>query len=312
MKITKINGREFDVIGNNEFQMLRESEKNRSDFAGSSALAMHKAIIGICGLNALEDAEKIGIELRPSKAIQTYYIIYHLFTCCMLLDNEYKVIFKGNKRGELKYGVELKKLRQQAKTAREWNERKKFESDLAVRISHSDIKIYCREIREKKHNKFVNEALNKAFVKGECVLFEEADYIRDRSIYRPSHVPSFTDTPIQTSKNVRSQIESLPNSEELFRILNEIHMEFCAIASESKLKRDYCYNFCYGLVDCKTKYVSELGYTWDDLEKMGGNQKEEYVPSFVAQAMELFTAERLITFYERYWSSLIQKTREYI
>ena len=96
-----------------------------------------------------------------------------------------------------------------------------------------EIKKYCNALRKRASSKEVPlspflSILHDAFVSDSCrlILFEKADYIRDRAIYRPSHVSSFTDTPIQTSKNTREQIDSMPDSE-------TIHLEIQRIIVKS-------------------------------------------------------------------------------
>ena len=209
MKEVIINKRRFlQKMSDDTFVFDRSYPNNKIDIASSAALALHKAIIGICGLSSLEKAEQVArINLRSSKAVQTYYVLYHLFTCCMLLDDDYEITFKS-KYGHIKYGTELNDLKKSPRKPHHWNSRKNMEMDLAVRITHGEIKKYCNALRKRASSKEVPlspflSILHDAFVSDSCrlILFEKADYIRDRAIYRPSHVSSFTDTPIQTSKN---------------------------------------------------------------------------------------------------------------
>jgi hypothetical protein len=58
------------------------------------ALAFHKALIGVSQLNAIESAIQIKEfgQFRQSKAIITYYIVYHVFVACMLKSKYYTPI----------------------------------------------------------------------------------------------------------------------------------------------------------------------------------------------------------------------------
>lgn len=318
-----INKRTFFINTNGDFIFLRDIMPNVKDISGSASLSMHKAIIGLCELNSIEKAEeKCGINLRASKAIQTYYIIYHLFCCCMLLDNDYEIIFKKDRCGRVNYGTELKELKHSPSAPNEWNNRKYKESDLAVRITHGDIKNYCKKKRRYQKNNpsrvmTCNSFLFNDFIKENCkvALFEKIDYIRDRSIYRPSHVASMTETPIQTSKNVRSQIDELPSSADLYKTVCDIQGEFCSRANSEgfgSLIWEYCYDFLSVQVDCSDEYRKKLGYSWEQLVELGGSKADASVPSFVAQAMELFSPDNMKYFYHQYWKKLLEITKKSI
>lgn len=325
-----INKRVFNKTDDKEIVIFdRANIENIEDIAASAALAMHKAIIGVCELSALEEAERqMNSSFRASKAIHCYYVIYHLFTCCMLLDDEYEIIFLA-KKGKLNYGTRLEDLRREPVIPRHWNNRKWSEMGLAERITHGDIKEYCDGRRIKENGKLVTikeglrDRVNKcgrdgipsylltlydSFVKENCdlILFEKADYIRDRTIYRPSHVPSMTDTPIQTSKNIRLQYESLPDSVMLYNAICKIHHEICL--NEDSLFYSYKVQFANSIVDCPTDYAQMLGYTWENLKNVGGNKDYESVPTFVCQLMELFSPEEVLKYYEKYWSRLLKDT----
>lgn len=329
------NNRSFIPTGSGEttYYFDREYKENVADIASSAALAMHKAIIGICELASLEKAENdTEINFRASKAVHCYYVIYHLFTCCMLLDSDYEIKFKANKDGKIVYGTRLEDLRKQPTRPGHWNSRKNKESDLAVRIRHGDIKTYCDGQRQYANRKW--ETIQKGlrdrikeskellprflvmlydyFVDENCqiILFEKADYIRDRTIYRPSHVASMTDTPIQTSKNVRSQIDSMPNSEVLLKAVYEIHKAICMNTGE--LFYAYGFNFLLSAIDCPSEYAKSLGYSWDDLNRLGGDEAKESVPSFICQLMELYDSDQVVQFYDQYWVRILEETKEII
>ena len=302
----------------------RRAENNVLDIGCSAALAIHKSLIGIAELSALESAKNtLQSQFRRAIAIQTYYVIYHLFACCMFLDQEYEIRFK--KRG-FYYGASLDALEVEASTPSEWKSLGKIEQDLATRIKHIDIKNYCSGNRynsiEGLRTRITRRAnsvpeylkcLYDNFVDNDCrlVLFEKADYIRDRAIYRPSHVVSgINSNPIQTSEDVRKEIDSLPSSRQLYVVIKEIHQKICSI--ETVYTYPYCFAFSKEGVDCKTKYAQDLGYSWDILKQVGGEEGNEMVPTFICQMMELFEARETVQFYNEYWKSLIKMANDEI
>lgn len=293
---------------------------NKADISGAAALAMHKAIIGICEMESLESAAKTSIySFRPALAIQVYYVVYHIFTCCMLLDSQYDICFYPNQKGEVSYGVNITDLRRLPDLPEDWNKRKFKEIDLATKITHSEIKNYCKNKREENErevkipsNSFIMK-LYGYFIDNRCscILYEKLAYIRDRCIYRPSHVASSTNVPIQTSKNVRNQIDSLPTSSSLYGALRDIHLQICDNASKEDPNDLLCWYgtaFFNSSVNCDTEYALGLGYTWEDLEKMGGTRSEKSVPSFLCHLMEYESPEAALYFYQKYWKELNKDT----
>lgn len=71
------------------YKFSRSAPMNISDIAHCAELSFHKALIGIAELCLLEEGSK---SLRLSKAVQAYYVAYHLFVCAMLLDDRYDII----------------------------------------------------------------------------------------------------------------------------------------------------------------------------------------------------------------------------
>lgn len=307
-----VNERLFLKQNEKKYIFDRKHENNRGDIAGSAALALHKAIIGICGLHSLEQAEQsMNVQFRQQRAVQTYYIIYHLFTCCMLLDESYEIVFSPRRGGQLNYGSELPELRKLPEKPEEWNYRKNKEMDLAVRIKHGDIKQYCEEKRKANNQlpPFLQTIYN-AFICDNCSVFpfEKADYIRDRAIYRPSFVATKTGTPIQTSKNVRTQIDSLPRSKKLHEVV-------CTFLNDVwSIPGDKYYPFFMHLINsrvsCPTEYAKGLGYSWEQLSKAGGSEIDESVPSWVCQMMELYNPEELQLYYDRYWKKVYEDAKQ--
>lgn len=317
----EINNRIFiekkDRYNREYFTFDRANYANNIDIICCATLALHKAILGICELDSLEKSmSQTGFNFRQSKAIVTYYIIYHLFTCCMLMDSKYEIKFNLDYNGTLKYCVDYEELKKAPYTSQEWNDRKSLESDLATNISHSDIKRYCNWLRKRINNNLPSFliTLYDSFVKTEptLVLYEKAAYIRDRSIYRPSHVPNIDESSTQTSLNVRSQIDSLPSAAQLFTTISKIHYEICNYYVNSKSDYYYYGLYFYGPhVECKDETAKSLGYSWDALEEMGG-YKDSSVPTFLAQLMELFSCENSLEYYKKFWEPIISETQKII
>lgn len=312
MDQTTVKKRLFHKESEDKYVFDRTQKINRGDIAGSAALAIQKSVIGICGLYSLEKAERTTkTSLRQQRAVQTYYVIYHLFTCCMLLDESYLIVFAPKRDGRLSYGSELVELRRRPVQPYHWNSRKFKEMDLAVRIQHSDIKKYCEELR-KQNNQLLPfiQVMYDAFVCNDCslVLFEKADYIRDRSIYRPSFIATETEKPIQTSMYVREQIDSLPHADDLFALVTNFLRAVWSIPGDAFYPLAF-YLLSQG-VSCTTQYANNLGYTWDQLTAIGGLPSEETVPSYVCQMMELYSQEELEFFVNRYWKSINKEAKQ--
>ena len=332
-EVAEISGRKFIKKYQNskkdpniiEWFFDRTESLNRADIAYSASLAFHKSLIGICELDEMETAEKLSeVELRSSKAVQTYYVLYHLFTGCMLLDSEYEIIFSArrtddNPKGFPKYGQEKNRVRLRPKMSQHWKNRGRVEQDLATRIKHQDIKNYCNAMRKsvKEVGSFsgFHSLLYEAFVREDCsvFLFEKADYIRDRVIYRPSCVPysDATENDVveysQTSKDLRTQINSMPSSEMLYDIVRKMILYICADSTIPKAEFPSC--FLNVIIDCNTKYAKQLGYLWDDLSAIGGDKSGNSVPAFVGQMMELYNPKKTKKYYEKYWKSLFDDVK---
>lgn len=309
----------FQVYGSNKncyLQLDRTDPNNKEDISASAALAMHKAIIGVCQLEELEKHSEHGFaEFRAAKAISKYYIVYHLFTCCMLLDPDFQIRFYESIE-DFSYGVDPDRLTSESHSPDDWRLRKQLEEDLAVGITHGAIKSYCARLRRYRHKSAPQyvKILYSNFVDQNTakVLFEKISYIRDRSIYRPTHVVTKDNGDYQTSKHVRNQIDGLPNSSELFEILRKMHLQICRSVTweNGDLLTAYAMRFAQENVICGTDYPLALGYTWELLEKMGGDEGEGSVPTFLCQLMELVSPKAAICFYEKYWSKLIEQTNK--
>lgn len=87
---------------------------------------------------------------RMSKAVNTYYVIYHLFCFLMLLDKDYFIKAKGLEclNGYADINIDINKLNDKSELPDVWNDAKKYEQDISTMISHSDIKNYCEKMRQ--------------------------------------------------------------------------------------------------------------------------------------------------------------------
>jgi hypothetical protein len=136
---------------NNTSILDRNDMNNRAYLSRCAALSFHKAIIGLTELNALEvfSENPISGGFRISKAINTYYIIYHMFCSLMLLDVNYEYTVKKYKsqNGYIEFYVNECDLNDVSQLPQIWDNCKDYESDLSCLISHSDIKKYCQKLR---------------------------------------------------------------------------------------------------------------------------------------------------------------------
>ena len=111
---------------------------------------------------------------------------------------------------------------------------------------------------------------------------------------------------------MRSQIDQLPSSPELYVTITEIQKELCEKARENPLSLvvDYCLALTTTVrVDCPVDYASELGYP-KELEKLHGDSKDVSVPPYIAQAMELLPPEELEYYDDLYWKDILSMTRK--
>lgn len=202
----------------------RDNWINQSDIAHCAALAFHKSLIGISELSLVEDA---GTPFRFAKAIQTYYPVYHLFVCSMLLDNDYELRLNRGMLPE-RYEVEKSELNNQSDLPEQWNKGRELEQDLASLIQHANIRRYCEKARKNPEGlRPYASSLYAAFIesdgnpKHKCTpgLFEKLEYIRDRAVYCPTHIVYKDGGYAQTSYDVRKEIEGLPSSKDLYNTL---------------------------------------------------------------------------------------------
>ena len=289
----------------------RENPNNRVAISKSSALAFHKSIIGICELSALESVENATVSFRISKAVQTYYIVYHLFTAAMLLYDEYAIKSKSKiEREKVRFEVYGKDLNSPNETAMQWDSAQKYETDFATSITHSDIKSFCKTIRNKKNQgdtlpSFL-ELLYAHFIKEledetksiKC-LYNKLCYVRDRAIYRPSFVVNAEDgLDWQTSLAVRKEIDDLPSSVYLFKIIKKF---FSSLDSEhNNFHYMFLFSFWHSPVECDSSDFR--GYDVEDKKNI--EYCDGAVSSYLCHLMELEDKERVLECKSKYWDEL--------
>lgn len=253
--------------------------------------------------------------MRLSRAVQTYYCVYHLFVCAMLLDPEYVLVKKVPKGFDWvkSYEVDDKKLNSTSESPAQWNRGRNLEEDLAAVIHHADIRNYCKTIREQKARgksslEAYKEVLYKHYIQHEkeeakCIpgLFEKLDYVRDRAVYRPTHVIYLNGDLAQTSRDVRKEIEGLPSAEDIYATVFEFYK---AIKSSETLYFEFLLGIKPGLpITLDDDLVKRLGYSWEVLLKMGARKGkwDATVPNYLCQMMELFDEKDALRMYEKYW-----------
>lgn len=194
-------------------------------------------------------------------------------------------------------------------SAEDWVDRRLMETDLATRIGHSQIRDYCQKLRKNDGIEPLSKApyislMYNWFIRDDCelILFEKANYIRDRIIYRPSRVTSDADAPIQTSKRVRDQIDSEPSAEALYDKIKELYRCICASTVNSEwLFSDYFRASC---INSDSDHLEILGYFWENLEPLGVLRESKSIPSYLYHLIELYSPEQVQYFYKRFWVPL--------
>ena len=311
-RITTGTGREFEYskTAKDTIVFCRDNWINKNDIAHCAALAFHKSLIGISELSLVEDA---GTPFRFAKAIQTYYPVYHLFVCNMLLDNDFEIRLGRGMLPE-RYEVEKSELNDKSELPEQWNKGRELEQDLASLIQHANIRRYCEKTRINPESlRPYASILYKAFVetdgdpKHKCIpgLFEKLEYIRDRAVYRPTHVVYKDGGTAQTSYDVRREIEGLPSSGDIYNTLLLFYEELRSLPKKSEIENLFLMYVKNDYIECKGKIAKRLGYSWNAIEQMGGNKAENTVPSFLCQMMELFDETESLRFYRNYWERIL-------
>lgn len=317
-------------VEGNEYFLDRNNVENEHYISACAALAFHKALIGLAELNALEKVRNLEAAggLRISRAVNTYYFAYHLFTSLMLIDDKYKIKLRKKycRDGKVHLAVKFDDLSNTSELPETWNEFGSLEQDLATQITHTDIKSYCENLRNSTetldlpHRILFNNFIYADYqnpntsIKG---LYEKLCYVRDRAIYRPSNVLDIDGGYIQTSKHVRKEIDNLPSFTELFQVIEDIYYQILKLA-QIKGKNIYG-TFSFHLWGTSIledmEYMISLGYEVSEIRNikfMKRFEKEELsFSSYITQLIELVDKQRLFSDMDTIWGELIRTTLEY-
>jgi hypothetical protein len=196
-------------------------------------------------------------------------------------------------------------------------------------ITHKDAKSYCDSLRKKKKD-------GKAFVKyedvifdafiddtldadGKCIrgLYEKVNYVRDRVIYRPSLVVASNGALFQTSKDVRKEIDSLPDSQWLYSVVKETIASIIALIPKEKGDTNLfwwiLYVFYIPRNDRDCSELKDLGHSEDDIRRITKECDEARyyedkgvlcVSHNISHLLELESIEIIIKWHKRYWVPL--------
>lgn len=263
-----------------------------------ACLALSKALVGISELYLSERASKENKygSFRIYKAIQTYYVVFNIFASYIVMYENIEKISKNYVR------VDFDMLNSEDNSSQAWKKQKILEQDLITLIKHGMIMDFCKECRknpDKLRNSIVLRVIYEAFIDEDSGnIYEKLCYIRDRAIYRPSHVMGLDGSYYQTSKYVRSEIDSLPDSDYLFQIFLK-YVE--ALVTD---KEDIRFYFGRPIGNDKEYLNNTLSISDDTIIALQNKQimSEDYsVPDFLCHIMELENIDIAIELFEKFW-----------
>lgn len=314
---------EFLELNKKEYILIRESESNNEFYISLVAgLSFHKALFGISELKALEkvsESENSG-SLKMSMAINTYYVVYHIITLIMLIDEDYPITIKRkpNQEGLIPLEVSRESLNREGESPEEWDELKFLESDIASQITHAQIKKYCREVRSNYENKSEPvKIVYEAFIseQSNIILYEKLCYMRDRVIYRPTFVlaDEIGELPILTSLDARKEIEALPSWRDLYQLVSNLYESLLKIVKESEKQTLDFYEklihyMWYWRVEESEQYLNSLGWTEEDVTNYGESiafeEDKVVLPSYLAHLVEIVEVGRIRQDIKELWEPL--------
>ncbi len=253
----------------------------------SADLAIIKALIGITQLYALEEAsKKINSSFLQAKAITTYYIVYHMFSSHIARFDKCKKIHR-----EIKESI----LNSEGEKPEDWTNCANVEKDIACSIGHCDIKKYCKSQRKNEKPELKNSILTANFIgdnEGNAsYLYEKLCYIRDRVVYRPTFVYDDNGKCFQTSKDIKKEIMSMPDSNALISILYKYCESIKFVSSEKSCHNEEKYWVSIGLSPEEVKLFKQEGLFDEDLNTY----------EFILQIAELETPEKVMELYKRFY-----------
>lgn len=295
--------------------------------ANCAALAFHKSLIGLAELNALETAaSKMNFSpFLQGRAVFTYYVVYHLFTACMLLAP--KALFKEPLEAPDKYGkVTLEELNASSEVPAQWDKCTKNEKDWAANIRHRQIKDFCKKVREfipKQGEECIPYigALYRHFIgpsdfEGPCIsgLLEKLCYVRDRVIYRPTFIETSSGGQVQTSAQLSEELTSLPNSEVLYTAITETYTGIMRVMEKERSEKAasrpcglMLSSMWTGVVSDDIDELCALGHRRRRLQHLG--KRDPYTgaydfPTYICHLLELENIDFILKYRKKYWRPL--------
>lgn len=294
---------------------MNEGEENQVYIFKVASLSFHKAIIGISELKALckFSSNEIAGGFRISKAINTYYVIYHLITFCMLMDENYNIKIKKKIVNDIiQFEIDESELNSDDESPERWNKQGDLEKDIASMISHTDIKNYCKFIRSLKNKSMMVELFFDNFLKEKnprLYLYEKVCYVRDRVVYRPTIViNSINGGIIQTSADAREEIDQLPTWDKLYDFIEELHNMFISemMVGDKTVNVFFRYLWVASFVYEDKDQLYSYGWSEADIEKY-----KSIVPysdlafdAYLSHLVEISEVERVKCDYHELWEPL--------
>ena len=292
--------------------------------ASCAALAFHKALIGLSQLDALELASGQMSDLYGARGIYTYYVVYHLFCSCMLIAPE--IYTDGKLKAPSQYGkTPEEEINSPSETPKQWEKGREYEADWATKITHSQVKDFCKNLRCSEKADWGTELpyliplydyfINDTGSENQCIpaLYEKLCYVRDRIIYRPSYVPVSSGNIVQTSAQLGEEVRSLPGAEYLYKAISEIYRKLLVCMETEREKGGhgvYIAMFAEmwaGRVNEKDlKALCSIGHKKSRLQRLGQRDDEgEYsFPTYISHLLETETIDFVRKYHKKYWKPL--------
>lgn len=298
-----------------EIILEREGEENQVYIFQVASLSFHKAIIGISELKALSkfSSNEIAGGFRLSKAINTYYVIYHLITFCMLMDENYNIKIKKKIVNDIvQFEVDESELNSDDESPERWNKQGDLEKDIASMISHTDIKNYCRFIRSLKNKSKITDLFFENFLKEKnprLYLYEKVCYVRDRVVYRPTIVIDDIDgMNIQTSADAREEIDQLPDWDKLYEFVISLHDMFISdmLNGDQSVNLFLRYLWVASFIHEDKEQLFSYGWSEADIESYKSNVSYNNLAfdAYLSHIVEILEMKRVKSDYHELWEPL--------
>jgi hypothetical protein len=317
----------IDDKKNNAF--IIDRSYNQAYYLNCASLSFHKSLVGLSELRALEENSKAcgAGGLRMSRALSTYYSVYHLLICMILLDSGYELRMKRTSYlkerlvdGYLDIGVDLEMLNDPSELPEVWKRAGTLEQDLASMITHTQVSAYCKHLRDAgdrgrhlpDHLRLIYSNYARTLpdhnksIEG---LYDKLCYIRDRSIYRPSIVLSQEGEIIHTSLNIRKEIENLPDSKDLYAVIKDVLQAI--VDQEDKYLNSFVRILWLDHTIDSWENVTSLGYAVEDVKRLKNHSDQLSFATYVTHLMELVDPDRIHKDLNDFWNPLREISSPY-